>query len=42
MATGGSRGDKNVDDNVDDVRRCLPKTQQPAIGGGEEAATKTT
>ncbi len=39
---GGSRGDKNVDDNVDDVQCHLPKTQQPAIGRGGEAATKTT
>ncbi len=42
MATGGSRGDKNVDDNVDNVQRGLPKTQQPAIGRGGEAATKMT
>jgi hypothetical protein len=38
MATG----DKNVDDNVDNVRHPLPKTQQPAIGRGGEAAMKTT
>ena len=42
MVTGGSRGDKNDNDNVDNVRRRLPKTQQPAIGRGGEAATKTT
>ena len=42
MAMGGSRGNKNVNDNVDNVRRSLPKTQQPAIGRGGEAATKTT
>ena len=42
MAMGGSRGDKNIDDNVNDVRRCPPNTQQPAIGRGEEEATKTT
>ena len=42
MVTGRSRRDKNVDDNVDDVQRRLPKTQQPAIGRGGEAATKTT
>ena len=42
MAMGGSRGNKNFDDNVDAVQCCLPKTQQPAIGRGGEAATKTT
>jgi hypothetical protein len=42
MAMGGSRCDKNVDDNGNDVQHCLPKTQQPAIGRGGEAATKTT
>ena len=30
MATGQSRGD----DEVNDVRPCLPGTQQPAIGRG--------
>ena len=47
---GGEAGDgdrrikrgKNGDDNVDNVRRRLPKTQQPAIGRGGEAVTKMT
>ncbi len=35
MATGGSRDIKNIDDNVNDVQCHLLKTQQPAIGRGE-------
>ncbi len=42
MTTGQSKRNKNVDDNVDNVRRHLPKTQQTAIGRGGEATTKTT
>ena len=42
VATGGSRGVINVDDNVDDVQHRLPKTQQPVIGRGGEAAMKMT
>ncbi len=40
MAMGGSRGDKNINDNVDNVQHRLPNTQQPAIDRGGEAATK--
>ena len=42
MATRGSRGNENVDDNVNDVQCHPPNTQQPAISRGGEVATKTT